>query len=179
VEGVEEGQCKDSCATFTQRVSQHVLCDSDQTLCRDCRHTQQKALEGPSAGTPVKGRASSPDAETDFKSGLSDPGTKTSITVTGRSPSKLSRAPANGPSTSNGSTRAVSNGPLPRHSLNGLASAVEADEEIQNIRAMIRRLPFKHKSQVEYYALPPGVKVTLQKQKCTTFSLSVSTLSDM
>ena len=109
-------------------------------------------------------RASSPNAEATFKSGLSDPGARTSITTSGRSPSKRTRAVANSPPVCNGSSGAVSNGPPAEDlSLNGLANAVAEDEEtqkgIQSIKAMMQRRPFKHRTQVEYYALPGGVKV--------------------
>ncbi|KAA6424010.1 MAG: enhancer of isoform C [Trebouxia sp. A1-2] len=119
------------------------------------RWTQQQTPAGPGRGTPDKSRGSSPNAETTFKSGLSDPGAKTSITITGRSPSKLSRAGANGHS------GAASGSPEAARSLNGLVTAVEDDQEIQNIRALMRRPPFRHKTQLEYYALPAGVKAAI------------------
>ena len=142
-----------------------------------CRWTQQQTPAGPGRGTPDKSRGSSPNAETTFKSGLSDPGAKTSITITGRSPSQLSRAAANCPpgvganglaeasangdagAGANGHAGAASGGPEALQSLNGLVTAVEDDQEIQNIRAMMRRPPFRHKAQLEYYALPAGIKV--------------------
>ncbi|KAL0019631.1 hypothetical protein WJX77_005620 [Trebouxia sp. C0004] len=153
----------------------------------DLRHhrwTQQQTPGGPGRGTPDKSRGSSPNAEITFKSGLSDSGAKTSITITGRSPSKLSRAAAggscraaaNGPSGAganglaeasdagagaNGHSGAASGGPEAARSLNGLVTAVEDDQEIQNIRALMRRQPFRHKTQLEYYALPAGIKAAI------------------
>lgn len=125
------------------------------------RWTQQQSVAEAGAGALAKTRASSPNAETAFKSGLSDPGAKTSITITGRSPSKLSRAAAKSPdeATANGLGGAAPNGPVAEQSLNGLVTALEDDQEIQNIRAMMRRQPFRHKTQLEYYALPAAVKV--------------------
>ena len=101
--------------------------------------------------TPAKGRASSPDAEMAFKSGLSDPGAKTSITITGRSPSKHSRAVGNSPLNSTGQpTRAAGNSP---------SGPGESNEGATALAKMMQRRPFKHKTQVEFYALPAGVKV--------------------
>ena len=101
--------------------------------------------------TPAKGRASSPDAEMAFKSGLSDPGAKTSITNTGRSPSKHSRAVGNSPLNSTGQpTRAAGNSP---------SGPGESNEGATALAKMMQRRPFKHKTQVEFYALPAGVKV--------------------
>ncbi len=52
-------------------------------------------------------------------------------------------------------------------SLNGLVTAVEDDQEIQNIRALMRRQPFRHKTQLEYYALPAGIKVIMHPCICS------------
>lgn len=61
----------------------------------------------------------------------------------------------------NGHSGAASGSPEAARSLNGLVTAVEDDQEIQNIRALMRRPPFRHKTQLEYYALPAGVKVII------------------
>ena len=114
---------------------QHVLLCKNNTFSygSERRYTQ---LPEVATEAPAKGRASSPDAEMAFKSGLSDPGAKTSITITGRSPSKHSRAVGNSPS-----------GPG------------ESNEGATALAKMMQRRPFKHKTQVEFYALPAGVKV--------------------
>ena len=156
-----------------------------QVLIWFCRWTQQQTPAGPGRVTPEKSPGSSPNAETTFKSALSDPGAKTSITITGRSPSKLSRAAANSPpgagandlaeasangdagAGADGHSGAASRGPETTQSLHGLVTAVEDDQEIQNIRAIMRRQPFRHKTQLEYYALPAGIKVIIHPCICS------------
>ena len=59
----------------------------------------------------------------------------------------------------NGLGGAAPNGPVPEQCLSGLVTALEDDQEIQNISALMRRPPFRHKTQVEFYALPAAVKV--------------------
>lgn len=89
-----------------------------------------------------------PDGEAAFKENLSDQGTKTSITVTGRSPGKPRRALANGA------------GPSQPYLANGLQQREESEGAVM-LRQMMQRKPFGRKLQVEYYGLPPGVKVSL------------------
>ena len=126
-----------------------------------CRWTQPASTDTP-AKQLNQGTASSPQAESAFKLSLSDQGTKTSITITGRSPSRAQRAAANtlspgdAPQPPSSPTRAVLGG------LDGSRAVVNSPgghEGALSLRAMMQRRPFKHQTHVEYYAMPAGVKV--------------------
>ena len=104
--------------------------------------------------------------EAAFKENLSDQGNKTSIAVTGRSPIKPKMASANGAvpqqaSLANGRSaqqQLASTGNIMAH---GREHEGEESEGAVMLRNMMKRKPFKSKTQVEYYGLPPGVKVQL------------------
>lgn len=85
-----------------------------------------------------------------FKENLSDQGNKTSIAVTGRSPTKPKKALADG---------AVLNQPL----ANGHPAVqllAQNSDGAALLKQMMQRKPFESRTQVEYYGLPPGIKVS-------------------
>ena len=85
--------------------------------------------------------------------------------MTGRSPTRAQRlaakAPAgpaaSGPSPPSAPTRVVLD---LLDAGTAVASSLAEDEGAMSLRAMMRRQPFRHQSQLEYYALQPGVKVS-------------------
>ena len=117
---------------------------------------------GAAAASPSdKGIASTPNAESAFKDSLSDQGAKTSIAVTGRSPGRAQRAAAKGAG-GTAATELSPSGSRPRtvsSDKRAVASSLEGAEGAVSLRAMMQRQPFRHQPQVEYYALPAGVKV--------------------
>lgn len=141
-----------------------VECSQYELTSMLCRWTQLASTDTPSKQLS-QGRASSPQTESAFKLSLSDQGAKTSITITGRSPSRAQRAAANGPPAEpprppSSPTRAVLGGlDADPSSSRAAASSPEGNEGALSLRAMMQRRPFKHPAHVEYYAMPPGVKV--------------------
>ena len=104
--------------------------------------------------------------EAAFKENLSDQGNKTSITVTGRSPTKPKVALANGavpqqPSLANGHSAQQQLASTGNGKAQGRQHHGEEGEGAIMLRNMMKRKPFESKTQVEYYGLPPGVKVKL------------------
>ncbi|KAL3131285.1 hypothetical protein ABBQ38_000578 [Trebouxia sp. C0009 RCD-2024] len=105
--------------------------------------------------------------EDDLRNHRHDQGAKTSITITGRSPSRAQRAAANGPPAEpprppSSPTRAVLGGlDADPSSSRAAASSPEGNEGALSLRAMMQRRPFKHPAHVEYYAMPPGVKAAI------------------
>lgn len=128
-----------------------------------CRWTQPASTETPSK-QQNQSRASSPQTESAFKHSLSDQGAKTSITITGRSPSRAQRAAANGPP-ANAAQPPISptaqNGGLDADPAGSraVASSPEGNEGALRLKSMMQRQPFRHGTHLEYYAMPPGVKV--------------------
>lgn len=129
-----------------------------------CRWMQLASRDTPSKQLS-QSRASSPQTESAFKLSLSDPGARTSITITGRSPSRAQRAAAKAPSADppqppSSPTRAVLGGlDADPTSSRAVASIPEGNEGALRLRTMMQRRPFKHSTHVEYYAMPPGIKV--------------------
>ena len=128
-----------------------------------------------------QGRASSPHTESAFRHSLSDQGAKTSIATTGRSPTRAQRAAAlgraaNGPSPPSSPIRAVL-GRLGAEDADrrAVASTLEGCEGAVSLKAMMQRQPFRHQPHLEYYAMPPGVKVCKQSTVETLQEVAVST----
>lgn len=127
-----------------------------------------------------QGRASSPHTESAFRHSLSDQGAKTSIATTGRSPTRAQRAAAlgpaaNGPSSPSSPVRADLGGLGAEDAgRRAVASTLEGCEGAMSLRAMMHRQPFRHRPHVEYYAMPPGVKVCKQSTDATLQEAAVS-----
>lgn len=95
-------------------------------------------------------QASKLELEAAFKENLSDQGNRTSIATTGRSPTKPLRALANG---------ALHDQASLVKSPAGMQPVAQDSEGAFALKQMMLRKPFESKTQVEYYGLPPGVKV--------------------
>ena len=133
------------------------------------RWAQPASTETPSKQLK-QGRASSPHTESVFRHSLSDQGAKTSIANTGRSPTRAQRAAALGPAASDppppsSPSRAVLGGlGTEEAGRRAVASNLEGCEGAMSLRAIMQRRPFRQRPHVEYYAMPPGVKVRHQSK---------------
>lgn len=143
-----------------------------------CRWAQPPGTETPSKQLG-QGRASSPHTETAFRNSLSDQGAKTSIAITGRSPTRAQRAAAtgaaaNGPSPPSSPTRAVLGAAGAEDvGTRAVAGSLEGSDGAMSLKAMMQRPPFRHRRHVEYYAMPPGVKVCKASAVATLQGMSL------